>query len=370
MRNRILLSVLLILLLGAAAISLYILYGSSPRSNTESLMIFQEKYNDAKALHNVDDYNSALDAFRKLAQEAPDKASEGKANIFVAANLFARNQGDDRAGSIQLYMSILNDPAMPAYVRAKVLTELAGIAKVVDPSSYALYFNNTPFRDFLPVSGSNSARTNAAYLKLLELSDETHPNSYAEYLIAGNHYAPLLVNNNLIGDTTPEQAARMMQDYIQKADALAPSDESSYRPRIQVERYFYRALALTASNRVLQNIPLANIENAYKLVLNKGEPYAGASDPGTMSMVMRGRFYYANFLMEFFGQERHADIVALLKPFAAASVGTDAAYTQTRTGFMRTFVNGTSNFLKERAAALAEISPEFKQFLTGIGFTS
>ncbi|OGM93831.1 hypothetical protein A2935_04105 [Candidatus Wolfebacteria bacterium RIFCSPLOWO2_01_FULL_47_17b] len=351
----------------AAGFFLYTKYGYQNQDNN-TMAVYNEKYQGAQAFQNSGDYSGALDAFNALLKSVPDKASEGKVKIFIAANLFARNQGDDQAKSIAMYKEVWNDPLVPAYVRAKVLTDLAGVViRSKDESFYTSHFNEPPFSDFLPASGTSSSKMSIVYLKILELSDETFPNSYAEYLIAGNYYAPLSANDIPVGTATPEQVAKIMQDYVKKADILAPTDESTYKPEIIVQRYLYRSIALNGSNRILKNISLAEREDALKLALSKGAPYENGNDYATKAVIMDVRFFYAQFLNRNIGKERYSDIVTLLKPFGGAVSGSDPSFKATRARFMDLVTRSDTDFKKVNALALAQISPEFKDFLTSLG---
>ena len=369
MQNRLRSTILIILGIVLVVSAGFFFYTKDDYQNQDNntMAVYNEKYQGAQALQNSGDYSGALDAFSALLKSAPDKASEGKLKIFIAANLFARNQGDDQAKSIAMYKEVWNDPQMPAYVRAKVLTDLAGVVRKKDESFYKTYFAEKPFSDFLPASGTSSSKMSAVYLKMLELSDETFPNSYAEYLIAGNYYAPLLANGVPIGTTTPEQVAKIIQDYVKKADILAPTDESTYRPEIIVQRYLYRSIAINGSSSVLKNISFIEREDALKLALSKGAPYENSNDYATKAVIMSVRFFYAQFLNRNIGKERYSDIVTLLKPFGDAVSGSDPSFKATRAGFMDLVTRPDTDFKKMNAIALAKISPEFKDFLTSLG---
>lgn len=371
MQNRFSSTILILLGIVLAVSIAFLLYTRySYQGGIDTMTAFNEKYEEGKILQGSGDYTKAVDVFTGILKDVPEKRDEGYLKIFIAGNLFLRNEGDDQAKSIQTYKEVLNDPEMPAYVKAKVLTDLAGIVNKKDESFYRAYFSEKPFSDFLPASGTSGSKMSAVYLKMLQLSDETFPNSNAEYLIAGNYYTPLLVNNTLPGSTTPQQAAKIIQEYVKKADLLAPSDESSYKPQIVVQRYFFRALAMNASSRILENISTTEREAAFKLALEKGMPYENTSDYPTIAAVMKTRFYYANFLMEFFGKDRYPEIVTVLQPFGKASSGSDQSFKLTRAAFITSVaMKPSSDFVRTRALSLAKISPEFSQFLTSLGVT-
>ncbi len=333
-------------------------------------MDFNQKYQNANTLQDSGEYTKAIDVFKKILASSPDKAYEGKVKILIADNLHSRNQEGDTAESVRIYKEVVHDTETPAYVRAMALIGLAFVVRGESETFYKTYFTEEPYAFFLPTTGTESAKISTAYLRLLQLSDVTSANSYAEYLIAGAYYAPLLINKNLPGTTTPQQAAKIMQEYVKKADILISLDESLYKSNIILARYFYRAVALNASNRILNNVSLQEREDAFKMVLKKGESDESSSNSQAVSWLMWGRFYYANFILEYFDKKRYPDIVDILEPFTKATSGSDALYRATRIRFISSLTSGSGNeFARTRAVALAKISPEFAEFLTSISFT-
>ena len=336
---------------------LYLQYNQTKKASM--ILELNEKYATAKALQASGDYTGAINAFTPLVKYATDKATEGRLKMTIATNLSLRNQGDDKTDSIQLYKEVYNDQSMPAKERAAALTSLAGVMNGGNESFYKTYFNDPPFKDF-PYA--------TAYLKILQLADEINPNSYTEYLIAGNYYAPLLNNNISIGTTTPEQVAKTIQEYIKKADSLAISDQSSYRPAIMLKSYYLRATAMNASSKVLKNISLEDRENAFKLIMVKGAPYEQGNNYDAMVMVLKGRFSYASFMMKNFSKSRYPDILNILKPFGLIATSTESSSIFIRSQFSLFFspTRIGADRRKLNADNLAKISQEFKDFFANL----
>lgn len=343
-----------------------VLYYRNDKAQKEKQVLIQRQYQDAKAIHRSGDNTEAINAFNSLINTAPDQATLGKAKILKATNLYLRNEGDDIAQGVKLYKEVINDRSFPPYVRALALNSVATIVRGEDETFYRLYFSEPPFNNFSAESGKGRFSVFPIYLKILELSDETFPNSFAEYAIAGNYYAPLLTNNVSIGTTTPEQAAKIMDNYIKKADVA--NDEQMYSPNVTLERYLYRAIAINTIGRTLKKDNLDEREKAFKLILEKGAPYEIGSEDLSRFIVMNGRFFYANFLSQNFGKERYSDISNILKPFEEATSVTDSSFKTTRLRFAK-LQNVTDNDpVKKMALSLAKVSPEFKDFLLSVGF--
>lgn len=360
-------SVIVLILLIAGAVAF--LYYKKNEANTIQInelemSMFKKQYEGAKIKHFSGDYSIAIDDYKRLLDRAPDKAAEGKLKILIAGSLFLRNENDDRVRSIKMYKSVINDYKIPPYVRALALNDIASLVIGQNEAFYELYFPEAPFNSYLSDSKTSASRVSAAYLKILELSDETYPNSYAEYAIAGNYYTPLLVNSKLEGIDSA-QIARKIQDYIKRGDSQ--SDEGIYSTFLVLRGLLYRATALNASNRVLDNVPREQREESFRLIFQKWSPYESTNDSFSHFTVMKARFFYANFLLESFGLERLEDIKELLKPYATAVYGLDLASELTRNYFAE-FKSG-ERFITISALRLAEASPEFREFLINVGFT-
>lgn len=346
---------------------------------------FRKQYTNVKAIHLAGDYDAAVSGYQALLDSAPNKSIEGKTMILRAGALYSRNEGDDRAQSMKIYKAVVNDYRIPPDVRATALNNIANrVTWDGSEAFYRLNLSEPPYEDFLPASGTGREKISQAYLKILQLSDETYPNSYAKYAIAGNYYAPLLANNKF-KDVTPESVAEIMQAYVKDGDAL--KDETQRLPNVKLRAYLYRALALNASNRVLKNLELGQVEEAFKRILDTAIPdtldnpdvgvndtpvqaneTVQADDIPSRALIMRSRFFYANFLMEFYSDQRNEDIKALLASIAQTATGDDLVAQRTRQYFTSLAKSSSTTFLNSRARKLADISAEFKQFLIKMGF--
>lgn len=295
------------------------------------------------------EYDTAIEALTDLVYSAPNKAFEGKAKILLGSNYLRRGQPGDEAKGMSLYKDVVSDYTIPAQVRALALDTIAWVVRRNTTSFYQLYFPEEPYATYLPATGDESSKLRSVYIKLLQLADQTYPNSYAKYAIAGDYYAPLIVNGFVSGDADLADTARLMQQYVAQGDAL--KDEDLYSPNFLLGEYYHRALALTASGRILGEPSLEVREEAYERILTKAEGLA--LEPGTSAYLtlMKSRFYYANFLLRDVGG-RDGDIKKILEPFA------DATFDPNTTPPYSTA------YAHERARALSAVSTELKDYLT------
>lgn len=361
-----------ILIIGAVVIWFFLkTQNLSPISTApeETMAQFKEQYSEATGIFSSGDRDEAIEAFQKLLPDAPNKTEEGKLKILLASQLFFRNDNGDRAEAVKLYKSVINDFTMPPYVRAIALNNVASSIVGQSISFYKLHFPEPPFNEFIPSTGSDNFKLTHAYMKILELSRDTYDTSAAAYEIAGNYYAPALsivpsnARKERVAGMTEEDAARLIERYVSEGDEL--KDEDLHLPHVNAEKYLFRALALNTSGRVL-NRDLEEREEGFKRVLQYGTRYDTGSYEKTQEVLLQARFFYADFLSENFGEERHNDIREILAPFGAAARGTDFSSVKTREYFSRRMAAQSGNIVKSRSGNLIEISPEFKEFFANL----
>src|SRR6185436_20414817 len=100
-----------------------------------------------------------------------------------------------------------------------------------------------PFSTFAPTKGSDALKVSTAYLKLLEMANQIQPTSYAYYAIAGSYYTPAISTIATASDrdrlqgTTTEAAAHVIEQYVEKGDAI--QDDAASLPSANVAKYLY-----------------------------------------------------------------------------------------------------------------------------------
>jgi hypothetical protein len=321
---------------------------------------FNQKMNTALQTFYTGDYDASINTYSSLANSAPDKATQGKANVLLASSYMLRNQSGDQGQGIKIFKQVVNNYSIPPLWRAFALNNLAiFLGNNSSLSTYQLYFSDPPFNSLLPVSGPDSARLSAAYLGLLKLSDETAPNSYAEYAIAGNYYLPQLSANQFAVDAASKATAQLMQNYVKEGDTR--NDSSLYAPATLLNATLYRALAMGGSNRVLKNLDPQDIDAAYQLVFQRASQFNVPADTGPVyAVLMRARFYYAIFLST--QPNSNSKIKENLAPFSKADPK------DPNLSYFPGLVGTSSRaYSKSVAIQLADISPDFNEFLTKAG---
>lgn len=335
------------------------LYWYSFSEQPSAMNVYQEKYNQLHTLHHQGDLTNSIESGKTLLTEAPTASAQVHLKSLIAFDLWNRNQGNDRAQAVQMYKELINDSAIAPADKAGVLNDLAFLIGYRDRDFYVTNFNEPPFNSLLPATPTPGEMTQVS-LKLFSLSDTTYPNSLANYSIA-YLYSGFIGNNSIPESMTREEVAALVQDRIAKADAY--KNTLQYEPSHVARQRLYRAIGLNASSRVLKNVAIQEREEAFVDAL----PKAGDDEESyqTRGVFMQARFFYANFLLENFGQEREDDIRLVLQKFGGAKDST--IQNVIIQGFFRD--RSESDFVKVQATKLAAISSEFKSFLESLGWT-
>jgi hypothetical protein len=303
--------------------------------------------NDARTALSNQDYTSAINISTAVLKDPVNPANKGWSEIILAESLWGRNQSDDRTQALTYYKKVVADYTIPAPLRALSLNDISIIMNQNSFSYYRENFSEAPYNTFLLANGDDSAKVAYAYSKILQLSDETYPNSYAEYALAGNYYTPS-VYFKLTTDN-PEDVAKKMQTLVTEADNQY--DRSLYSPLTISLGLLYRALAINISGGILGTYSQQQMEEAYQRILSTSDQFPQDES----SVTLRARFYYAGLVLEPTSQ-RTVDIVELLKPFSQVPSGTRVTF------FSRLKTKSASNPLKIVALKLTKISPDFKAF--------
>ncbi len=313
-------------------------------------------YDTGKAKLASGDYEAAITGFTDLIRSTSDKSLEGKSKILLSSAYLRRNGPGDEAQAMRLYKDVVSDYEVPPNVRALAINSIAWNVKRHDISLYQLYFPEDPYNSYIPTTGNDAVKVQEVYLKLLQLSDTTFPNSYAEYLIAGSYYAPL-IGQLIAKGATPKDpalhaAALEAQKYVQKGDGTL--DTEMYLHGLLVEAYLNRATGIMSSEGVLDTMPAAQREEAFKKVLEYASSLSAQeqTNPTVASNVLTARFFYADFLLRTGESSRNSDIRAILEPFG----------TVTTPGLI-----SSSAYVIMRSKELTKISPELKTYLDSDG---
>lgn len=328
-----------------------------PESQIEKI-----QYEDAKADRYSGDYDSAIKKLNTIIGNTTDPDRKGLSKIFLAESLYLRAQGDDIAQGLRMYTELANDKSVSARVRASALNGLAGIVVSNDAAFYKTYFYEAPFSDLYQENVDKQRAILDTYYKILELSDKISPNSFAKYSIAGDYYAMLLFNGQIKQEDATKVATQMLQ-YIKDGDALR--DDALYSSQANMVRALYRALGLSVAGKALNQKPEER-EIGFRSALSLVQESENVDNSQSVKFwSLKIRFYYANFLISSYGQERNESIKTLLQKFGSLN-NEEAFYKNIQDFFLSRKDPGRA--IHARIVLLSEVSPEFKQFLTKINF--
>lgn len=316
----------------------------------------------ARDAFNKGDYTTSIDVLQPLISKAPTKTERGRLQLLLASDLSARNQGSDFVQATNLLKQIIGDYSITPWVRAMALNNIAKIAADKGVDSYNNLFADSLLGVYSPPSGNDSSWMGVGF-KVLRLSDDTYPNSFAEYVMAGNYYAEALQNS---GYSEGERVdfAKKIQQYIKEGDSR--NDQSLYSPVSILTGQYYRALGLSASSRILKNINLADQEKAFQTTVSTAMAYqqqqGSIVNKGIAAILLKADFSYADFLLQNYGLTRKNEIIALLAPFRDPGVATlDIEPLNSLASFP------DSKHTKIEAIRLSSVSSDFKAFLISTG---
>jgi hypothetical protein len=312
-------------------------------------------------------YDSAIDTLRTLIKQAPTKNEQARLQELLMAGLFDTGNEKDTAEGASIAYTIVNDYSVPAWVRALAFNTISRVVLAHDLTFYKTYFNKSPFSGYLGTSGTDTVRVRDADLKMLQVSDEIYPTSFAEYGIAGL-YTGMLIYNNIPAQQTPQDIANLAQKYVEEGDTR--DDYSLYAPYSVILNQLFRARAIAVSSRILKNHSPEEVEPAYKrvnmVVDSLQSTGADLDTPKVQAVLLTWRFSYADFLLTFFGESRTSDIKTLLEPFATRATPEVISLLE-KGGLGEIGHLPATDPVLVKALKLAAVSPEFKAFLVRMG---
>jgi hypothetical protein len=313
------------------------------------------------------EYDSAIESLRSLIAQAPTRTDKARLQQLLMAALFDKGGDSNTMEAASLAYGIVNDYSVAPWVRAMAYNTISRVVLAHDQTFYQTYFNKSPFSDYANTQSAGVTHVQAAYLKILQVSDDIYPTSFAEYGIAGYYF---MVSLNNTSQQTPEELATLMQKYVAEGDTR--DDFILYAPYTIILDQLTRARAITLSNKILKNHPTEDSERAYKQVQATAGALQGTgvdlNNPKIQAVLLTWRFAYADFLLTVIGTTRTADIKSLLVPFGTVTSSDIIGLLEK--GSLRDVSHlPPTDITVVRAKKLATVSPEFKAFLVRMGVT-
>lgn len=330
---------------------------------------FSNDLQEALSSHSEKNYDSAVSEFESLLARAENPADIASIQSKLAINLINRGlksgeYNDDVKRGMDILWSVALGQDYPLSQRSVAMGDLGTIASFHGASFYKTYYTIPPFSELIADERDPYANLKAA-LRIFKYSDELQSNPYAKFSIV-RMYTHLLANNSTDGNMTKQEMAESIQQYITEGDAALASN-GNYREGTKLQMLTDRAKGFVFASYVLGNRTPEEREQAFKDALLAGESY-DQTDKYVINALMELRFWYAVTLVAGFDDKRASDIRAIVAPFKPGVTAPDA-FSPTRSLFV-SWANQQpyTNFGQKYAVRIAEIAPDFKDFLVSVGW--
>ncbi len=314
----------------------------------------------ARQLYSNGKYGDAIAILKKLSLTSDGAA---QMNTLLGTSLIKTGEFSNMKEGVLILSDIINNVNLSAALRSAAATSLASQLIIFTPEQYAtivpLIKNINSNEDF--------SSQDEAYRIILEKSISLYPNSYAMYSLAGGHYYIRQVTSSIPLEEKLEIATKM-QALIYQGDQLGVQNNFD-SPEVKASGAYYKARALTASMRVLNNLESDVIKNAYQTAINYGEDKNYNDYLSVKYYAYLSRFYYSNFLLEFEKGDNIDLVEEIIRPVAELKGQTNNLADMVRAYFVEVSANPQVNFNpRVNALRVAKVSSEFKDFLASIAF--
>lgn len=336
-------------------------------NNQNTMFVSPAKLQDAKDSLYDGDQKGAKEKFEAILATPMEKNQKAVTQNFYASALFRSDNDADKQLAAKIIKSIVSDQEISGQSRMFAYNTIANLfVKNSTKDDYIRYFGEKPFIDYLHASPDNNDEVLEAYATFLKLSEQAFPNSYAEYTLAGEYYSFTVAQSatSTEGVKHLENEAHIIQDLVGRGDQR--KDEDLFAPTTYLLAKLNKAIALTASNRVLNNIPKEQIEKAYQDAIALGSLEKN-NNSSSQLVLYRAKFMYAKFLAENY-PAKVTEIKALGDSFGPLATSSDATASNVRAYFTGLSKNPKS-ILAVYAKKVATYSPAFQTFLVNSGFS-
>ncbi len=326
---------------------------------------FLSSYNEALALNSIyGKEDEAIKKFEEALSLAPNAEASANITLMIAINLYIRNRGNDRVEAISLLKDIIKNSNLSVQRRAAALNGLALVVSNngIDNEFVKKYlFNDEPYTGYFSQTNGDTWR---ATRRIFEEADKLYPSISSKTNIAFMLAVGIYDHGKAEPGISKENTARLIQKYIADS-AVTPDDPSfSYTDiSIKADIMTKKAVALGVSELILHNISQNDIEAAYKQAID-----AADSDSSVLlsQIGIFARFNYAIYLADTFSNSRKNDILLLLQKIMSDD-GSRYQNFYRHLGVIASYPN--DSLLKIATIKLANLSPDFRAFLTRYGWS-
>jgi hypothetical protein len=321
---------------------------------------FRGLFKTAESSHASGDRDAAIAQFEEVVTAAPSTVAATHAKLKIAANLLARNHGNDREIAYRMYKEIAADETVPPKNRAIALNEMAFTMDWIgDHHAMMMYvFNEAPYAQMLEDAGGDMHRATGL---IYALSDSIYPTALAKTQI-GTMEAQRLLNGDVPKGKTKAQVATEIQALVRDGEKLV--GDINYEESYLAHLYLCRAMSLGITNRILNNLDNAEIDAAYRLAIETAKTdWDNVYAQGTLQAA---HLMYSVFLNTRYGAERRDEVKQLLSLFGTV----DAVKHVHIISYMSDVAKRPdSDFAKQQYKVLAKLSPELRSFMLQTGWT-
>lgn len=347
-------AVLLILVVSGLG-GVYFYYSKTLKErNTEK---FNAAYGEAKLLHRRGEYDMAIAKFNEAIRYAPTGALQARVKLRIASGMLHGSDMSAYERAVQLYKEIINDQTLPSSIRAGAMNEMAFVFDRTKDAEFVArtVFNEEPYRMYFRESQTGIY---GAVRKIYEQSDLLYPTAFAKLQIAAKYAIPLL-NRQTEPHLTASQTAGLINKNLDNAVPLMQS--LPYDVSTVAYMQLLRATALKAVEPIREDVAVKDVEAAYQEAIVA----AGASsDADSKYTLILARLFYAMTLADKFGESRTEDISNLISSLIREEVSF-----QHLTAYLRYFATASpDDFRKRSLLKISEISPEFRDLLSELGW--
>lgn len=301
------------------------------------------------------DYSRAVESYEAALARATSVQDESQIRYKIA---LALRYGNDPVKAIALFKEVAKNPEYPDRTRAYAVQAMGqAFYSFNDPIVTQEIFKDSPYKEMY-----DPENIPLSYRKLFEYGSAFYPLGISQLRVADWYAKEILRLHFQPGGA--ETYAAAIADYkqvIKKKFELADADIMATANRRYEAGANYIPEMTTKKAYILGQVSLTGDES----LGNPEEAFDKALVAGAVNNVYdaQAKYHYALFLAQKYGTLRAAEIQNTLKDFYASNRFDN-------TGMVRFLKNEKNNNTgsKERILLLAEIDPEFKNYLIKLGW--
>ncbi len=299
-----------------------------------------------------------------VAVSSTDRESRA-ANSFLARSLLSRSEGDDTQNGVAILKDITASPRIDDQLKARVYNGFGGLYRIAGDNENLtqLVFDTPPYNAYLTQAGGD---VREATLLLLKDSNALNPTPFANFRTAVILAEKLHEQGVNVESSEQLKVAAVIRELVAAGDSLLDATGTSTMPKIrEVHLYRNRSIAFGTISLYFPETEHRIIDESYERTIALMEALDAESN-FTQEQRLRFLLHYAAVRSARAGSAGDERIKSILQDFVDSasglpSVGQDVLDMQERPA---------TNFMRRQISVLAEMSPEFSDYLKHIGWRS